>query len=221
MPTRRSAHKKSSPGTGRATSAAPPRARGRATQSKSTSADPLLWTQRLSSPEATTRLGATIAAQLTGGEVLALHGDLGAGKTQLVRGMAEGLGADPDQIASPTFVLIHEYQGRLPLAHIDLYRLASPEELDHLGWADYLDGRWIVAVEWAEHAGPLLPDDRLVVHLQHRGARVRLVTCTATGPASAALLAKIRAAAQSGGRSASARPASPGPRSSPPRKASR
>lgn len=218
MPARRSAHKTPSAGPRRP---AAMRATAPSPRNRSAPEDTHAWTHRLTSPEATTRLGAAMAAHLTGGEVLALHGDLGAGKTQFVRGIAEGLGADPDQIASPTFVLIHEYQGRVPLAHIDLYRLTSPEELDHLGWADYLDGQWIVAVEWAEHAGANLPADRLTIRLEHRGARARLITCTASGPTSAHLLACIRADAQTAGRSATASSSSSRSRPRTPRKASR
>ncbi len=135
-----------------------------------------------------------MASQLAGGEILALQGDLGAGKTLLVRGVAEGLGASQEQIASPTFVLIHEYRGRLPLAHVDLYRIERAEELEHLGWSDYLDGQWVVAVEWAERAGRTLPSDRLTLRLEHRGPRARELTCIPSGPVAEALVQRLRGA---------------------------
>ncbi len=125
--------------------------------------------------------------------MLALIGELGAGKTQLVRGLAQGLGAPREDIASPTFVMIHEYRGRCPLAHVDLYRVDSPGELDQLGWADYLDGRWIVAAEWADKAGTRLPADRLEIRLCHRSPTTRAATCTAFGPTADMLLARLRA----------------------------
>jgi tRNA threonylcarbamoyladenosine biosynthesis protein TsaE len=87
-----------------------------------------------------------IGESLEGGEVIALYGDLGTGKTVLVRGIAGGLGAPMRMVSSPTFVLIHEYQGRLRLAHVDLYRLEDPSELLHLGLDDYLDGQNVLAV---------------------------------------------------------------------------
>lgn len=145
----------------------------------------------LASPAATLRFGTRLAAQLHGGEVVALSGDLGAGKTHLIRGIAEGLGAAPANIASPTFVFVHEYRGRIPLAHFDLYRIETAEELDHLGWADYLDGRWVVAIEWAERAAALLPADRLEIRLDHRGPRTRVLTCTPTGPTAKVLAARL------------------------------
>ncbi|GKS59955.1 tRNA (adenosine(37)-N6)-threonylcarbamoyltransferase complex ATPase subunit type 1 TsaE [Nitrospira sp.] len=133
-----------------------------------------------------------MARLLQGGEVVALKGDLGAGKTQFVKGLAQGLGAATREVASPTFVFIHEYRGRLPLAHIDLYRIEASEELDQLGWADYLDGRWVVAVEWPEKAENRLPADRVEIQLQHRTPRTREATCTAFGPAAQAVVRRLR-----------------------------
>ncbi len=146
------------------------------------------------SPEDTRRLGQRIGKRLRGGEMLALRGDLGAGKTVFVRGVAEGLGATQGDISSPTFVFIHEYRGRLPLAHIDLYRTESVLDLDHLGWADYLDGRWVVAVEWAEKAGPALPADRVEITLAHRTPTTRRITCRAIGADARRVLAQVHEA---------------------------
>ena len=106
---------------------------------------------RESNSEADTRVvAATFARSLTPGAVVLLSGDLGAGKTAFVRGLAEGLGLDPDDVTSPTFTLVHEYRGgRLPLIHVDLYRL-DRAELDEIGLDEDLVAQGITAVEWAE-----------------------------------------------------------------------
>ncbi len=111
-------------------------------------------------------MGAQLARQLPPGAVLALHGDLGAGKTEFVKGLAEGLGcAEP--VTSPTFTLVHEYRGgRLPLFHFDWYRLKRAEELDEIGFDDYADVGGVVAVEWAARFPERLPPDTRHVHLR-------------------------------------------------------
>src|SRR5689334_23165438 len=115
------------------------------------------WRRSLSSPLETDRLGRVIGSVLMGGESLALSGTLGAGKTALVRGIAAGLGAPAEAVSSPTFVLLHEYRGRLPLAHVDLYRIDSLRDTESIGLDDYLSGSTVVAVEWADKALALLP----------------------------------------------------------------
>jgi len=140
----------------------------------------------------TDRLGRAIGSVLEGGESLALFGTLGAGKTALVRGIATGLGAPAEAVSSPTFVLLHEYHGRLPLAHIDLYRLNSAKEAEAIGLEDYLTGTTVVAVEWAGKAPGILPDDRLEIELRHHKVQSRSIELRATGPLSAALLARLK-----------------------------
>ncbi len=109
------------------------------------------------SPAETFELGRKVAATLRGGEVLALDGDLGAGKTHFVKGIAAGLGCDAD-VTSPTFTLIHEYTGgRLPLHHFDFYRLESEDEVLRLGLDDYLGTEGVAAIEWAGKFPALLP----------------------------------------------------------------
>ena len=111
------------------------------------------------SPEETFDFGRRIASTLRGGEVLALDGDLGAGKTQFVKGVAAGLGHDCD-VTSPTFTLIHEYTGgRLPLYHFDFYRLETEGDALRAGLDDYLGGRGVVAIEWAGKFPVLLPKE--------------------------------------------------------------
>lgn len=97
----------------------------------------------------TMSLGRRIASQVESALILSLEGPLGAGKTCLVKGLAGGLGIDPDEVSSPTFTLVHEYTGgRIPLVHFDLYRLESEEELLPLGFEEYLGTPGIVAIEW-------------------------------------------------------------------------
>ena len=140
----------------------------------------------------TERLGRRIGRSLQGGEIIALYGELGSGKTALVRGMAAGAGASPRAVSSPTFVLIHEYHGRVRLAHADLYRLQSHAELPHLGLSDYEDGHTVTAIEWADRAGDELPADRLEIHLRHRSPTVRDIAFIPQGSGARRLLARLR-----------------------------
>jgi len=96
----------------------------------------------------TSAVGRALGTTLRAGDILLLHGPLGAGKTAFVRGVAEGLGCNPDDVSSPTFTIIQEYAGRVPVRHVDLYRL-TPVEVDDLGLEDLLDDG-VVAVEWPE-----------------------------------------------------------------------
>ncbi len=114
----------------------------------------------LASEDETARLGRAIAELVEPGTVIGLVGPLGAGKTRLVRAIAEALGVDPVAISSPTFVLIQEYDGRLPVYHFDTYRLPSPEAFEDLGAADYWDDG-VSLVEWADRVAGLLPDGSL------------------------------------------------------------
>jgi len=136
----------------------------------------------------TEELGERLAACLRRGDVLALYGDLGAGKTTLVRGLARGLGS-ADPVSSPTFVLLHVYEGRLTLYHFDAWRLAGPGDLEAIGAEDYLEGDGVAVVEWSERAQGLLPGERLEVYLERCPApeqrRLRLV---GLGPRGAEIL---------------------------------
>ncbi len=128
------------------------------------SADPAIT----SSEEETERIGESLARSLRSGAVLLLYGELGAGKTALVRGLARGLGAPTENVSSPTFTLIQEYAGTaVTLYHVDLYRL-TPREVDELGLEELVSGDGIVAIEWAERwAGR--PDDACEVWIEHVG----------------------------------------------------
>ena len=124
---------------------------------------------RSGSEAQTEAIGAQLAQTLAPGTVIAFTGDLGAGKTAFVRGMAQGLGV-AGRVTSPTFTIVNEYEGgRLPLFHFDLYRLASSDELFEIGWEDYLRRGGVCAVEWSENAAGALERDTVRVDLR-RGA---------------------------------------------------
>lgn len=108
------------------------------------------------SPEETRILGAALAPLLVPGDVVSLSGDLGAGKTVFVQGLATALGVDR-QVTSPTFTIVHEYRGRYPILHMDLYRLNSFQEVLDLGFEELLDPSAVMLVEWGEAVSPLLP----------------------------------------------------------------
>ena len=110
----------------------------------------------------TEALGERLAARLTGGEVIAYTGDLGAGKTAFTRGLARGLGIT-DRVTSPTFTIVNEYEGgRLPLFHFDMYRLSSSDDLYEIGWEDYLARGGVCAVEWSEIVSDALEENELI-----------------------------------------------------------
>jgi tRNA threonylcarbamoyladenosine biosynthesis protein TsaE len=143
------------------------------------------------SPAETRALAARLGARLAPGDVVALNGELGSGKTEFVHGLAEGLGVPPQVVASPSFTLMHEYPGRLTLVHLDLYRLEDlpPEILPDL--EEYLSGPQVVAVEWARPLAPLLPGDYLEVDLEITGESERRLTFTGHGPRSWALVREL------------------------------
>ena len=117
------------------------------------------------SPDETRALGRTLAQALQGGAVVAFTGDLGAGKTAFLSGMAEGLGIE-ERVTSPTFTIVNEYEGgRLPLFHFDMYRLGSADELFHIGWEDYLARNGVCAVEWSENVDEALDGDTIRVDI--------------------------------------------------------
>lgn len=141
----------------------------------------------LKSPAATRALGRKLGASLQPGDFVALTGDLGAGKTMLVKAIAEGARAEP--ATSPSFAIVHLYRGPVPLQHLDLYRLSGPAELFALGFDDLLAEPAATLCEWADRAMGALPSDRLEIALQSAGPRARNVRLHATGPRGARLLA--------------------------------
>ncbi len=116
----------------------------------------------------TEALGERLAKCLSSGSVVALYGDLGAGKTALVRGMARGLELT-ESVSSPTFTIVNEYPGHPALFHFDLYRLKNAEELYAIGWEDYLDRDGVCVVEWSENAPEAFPEDTVRVYIDRLG----------------------------------------------------
>lgn len=138
---------------------------------------------RTRSPEETREVGAVIARVLSPGDVVSLTGDLGAGKTNLVQGAARELGAE-GPVGSPTFVLVREYRGSLPIYHLDVYRLERIQEVLDLGFEDLLDPRGVVFIEWGGAIEGLLPDSLLEVELHTlEEEEDREVVVRARGPA--------------------------------------
>ncbi len=119
----------------------------------------------LASLKDTEILGQRLGAEARPGDIITLSGDLGAGKTTLTRFIAQGLGVKDNYITSPTFSIIHEYQGRLPLYHMDLYRLQELSMDDELGLEDYLYGEGLCVIEWPNRLGEMLPARRLHIEL--------------------------------------------------------
>jgi tRNA threonylcarbamoyladenosine biosynthesis protein TsaE len=124
--------------------------------------------------EETSAAGEGLAARIRPGDIVLLFGDLGAGKTAFVRGLARGLGASPDDVSSPTFTLVQEYHGRVTLHHVDLYRL-KPIEVDDLGLDELTSGPVVVAVEWAERWTDA-PEGAWVVRIVSEGEDQRRIS---------------------------------------------
>lgn len=122
------------------------------------------------SPEETQALAAALAAELSasggkGASVLALHGELGSGKTCFVQGLARALGVR-QPVTSPTFTIVNEYRGRRPLIHMDLYRLSDPGELLSIDFENYIEAEGLVVIEWAERSGNWLPDHTMHIYFE-------------------------------------------------------
>lgn len=127
------------------------------------------------SSDETIALGKLIGKKLAPGDMLALLGDLGAGKTTFTRGLAEGLGVDAD-VHSPTFVLIHEHYGNVPLYHVDLYRLDGAHEAENIGIDEYIYGNGVTVIEWADRMSPLLPPERIDIEFKLVGDTKREIS---------------------------------------------
>lgn len=120
-------------------------------------------------------LGARFAKTLPGGTVVAMYGDLGAGKTAFVRGMARGMGLDC-RVSSPTFTIVNEYLGERELIHFDMYRLSSADELFDIGWEDYLRRGAVCAVEWSENVSDAFFGEEINVKIEKLGDNKRRIT---------------------------------------------
>ncbi len=120
---------------------------------------------RSNSPEETQQVAQALAAVLAPGDVIALSGELGSGKTCFVQGAARGLGVTA-RVTSPSYVLMREYEGRLPVLHVDVYRLNTLQEALDLGIEEFLEPSWVVFVEWGDALGPILPEEHLEVEIR-------------------------------------------------------
>ena len=126
-------------------------------------------------------IGEAFARDLPGGTVVAMYGELGAGKTAFVRGMARGMGIDC-RVSSPTFTIVNEYPGKRELIHFDMYRLSSADELFDIGWEDYLARGAVCAVEWSEKVRDAFFGDEITVTIEKLGDTERKITIEGAEP---------------------------------------
>jgi tRNA threonylcarbamoyladenosine biosynthesis protein TsaE len=141
---------------------------------------------------ATAALGAALADVLSDGTVVALCGTLGSGKTRLVQAIAEASGVDCRDVASPTFVLVREYQGRQPIYHLDAYRLRSEEEFLQLGPDEYFEAGGLALVEWADRVEGCLPPERIEIRIEVTGTHSRRFEIIAVGERYREVIARLR-----------------------------
>jgi len=135
------------------------------------------------SVEETHALGTELAKTLDAGAVIALYGDLGTGKTHLVKGIAEGLGISPSAVRSPTFTILHTYdEGRRPLYHFDAYRVQTADEFVELGFEEYVYGEGITCIEWADRVESLLPPHTIQLTLTHLAPNRRYIARRTCAP---------------------------------------
>jgi tRNA threonylcarbamoyladenosine biosynthesis protein TsaE len=145
-----------------------------------------------SSTEQTEEVGRVLGTMLEAGDMVCLFGDLGAGKTHFSFGVAQGLQVRDQYITSPTFTFVNEYQGRIPLYHIDLYRLKDPTELESIGFEEYVDSDGATVIEWAERAEEELPDEKLNVYISDVSENSREIGFFAEGERYEKLLAGFK-----------------------------
>ena len=148
----------------------------------------------VTSVEETDLLGERLAAAIEPGMVISLVGELGAGKTRLVRAVATALGAPPETVNSPTYVLVQRYDARLPVYHFDTYRLRDAEEFADLGPEEYFSGTGVCFVEWGDRVAEHLPLDHLRIELAPTAETVRLIRVEASGPKSRVAISRFKTA---------------------------
>ena len=146
---------------------------------------PVRWTT--TSPAQTKTLGTRLAPTLAPGDTVALCGDLGSGKTTFVQGLARGLGVR-EAVTSPTFVLVHEYRGRLPVYHVDLYRLDRVNDLADIGYDEFVTGQGVTLIEWAQKMRQAMPADYVELAFTVEGPRARTLTARPHGRRADALV---------------------------------
>ena len=150
------------------------------------------WSCETHSVDGTRQMGSRLGAALEAGSVVALSGNLGAGKTHFTQGIAEGLGVERRLVNSPTFALVQEYAGRLPVFHFDTYRLRTVDEFLDLGFDEYLSLRGVCIIEWAERVAEVLPADTLTIRISATGETSRRFDWRAGAVISLRILDKLR-----------------------------
>ena len=131
---------------------------------------------RTESPDETQALGEKLGNRLKPGDVIALIGDLGTGKTCLTQGIARGVGIAPNEVvSSPSYIIINEYNGKIPIYHIDLYRLETAAEISELGLSEYIESEGICIIEWAERIEDGLPDDCITIYITWEDEKTRTI----------------------------------------------
>ncbi len=130
-------------------------------------------------PEETKAFGKHLAKSLRSGDIICLFGDLGSGKTTLIKGIAEGLNISQENVKSPTFVLMNIYEGRLPLFHFDLYRLEDLQGISSIGYDEFLYGNGVSVIEWADRLGEFLPKKYLKIEMKHKKLQERVIRLSA------------------------------------------
>lgn len=151
-----------------------------------------MLTIRSADPTGTFAFGRILGQHLAAGDVVCLAGDLGAGKTLLVQGIAAGLGVT-DDVTSPTFTILQVYEGgRLPLNHFDLYRLDDPADLEDIGFWEYTGGEGVAVIEWADKFAVAMPDERLWVELNGSGENERTIALSPAGERYRCLCEELR-----------------------------
>lgn len=127
------------------------------------------------SPAETHEIAKAFASSLKGGEVIALKGDIGVGKTVFTKGLAAGLGITAN-VTSPTFNIVKQYSGRLPLYHFDVYRITDPDEMLEIGFEEYLYSGAVVVIEWPELISDLIPQDAITITIEREGEEGRKIS---------------------------------------------
>jgi tRNA threonylcarbamoyladenosine biosynthesis protein TsaE len=123
----------------------------------------------------TLQFGKELARRIDKGDVLCISGDMGAGKTHLIKGIAEGFGIDPTKVNSPTFTLVNEYKGHIKLFHFDLFRVKNEKELLEIGLEEYLYGDGVCLIEWPEKMETLIPENAVNVKISKLGSQTRMI----------------------------------------------
>lgn len=146
----------------------------------------------------TIRIGKEVGNRLRPGDVVALIGELGAGKTHFIKGLASGVGVKKSKyLSSPSFTLVNEYPGKIPFYHIDLYRLETREDAENLGLEEYVQGEGVTVIEWADRIPSLIPKEALWIEIEYAGEKDRTIEMTGRGKRYDQLVKEITASKRS------------------------